>query len=128
MNKTWHYLIIPYKEGLVTEEFLREQTRFRPIKPSYQVSADTPTHYFIRLTYGSHLFGNTIKQGYELRVTVADKETIKQLRNYVGRWLEVGEIPAGSTLDEDPSINPRQWILEHIIGIPKDLSIEPLIE
>lgn len=128
MRKTWHYLIIPYKEGLVTKEFLLEQTNGRCINPSYKEMADDPSHYFIRLIYGSYLFGTTIQKGYELQVSVVDKVTIEQLRDYVERWIETGDIPAGSTLDLDPSINPRQWILEHVTGILNDFRLEPLIE
>ena len=128
MNNPWHYLIIPYKEGLVTEEFLRKQTKERCIDAYYKETAKTPSHYVIRLTYGNFIVGKDYKQGYQLKVTTEDKEMTEQLRGYVEDWLELERLPAGSTLDLDPSIEPRQWMLKHIMEIPNDLNVEPLIE
>lgn len=128
MNKPWYYLIVPYVEGIVTKQWLEKQTKAWKMHYLYDEYTKEPTHYFIRFTAKGYPDPLIVKEGYHLMVRTVDEYTMEQLRKFIQDLIEVGELPDGTILETNPSINPRQWILEHGEKISSNFAIEPLIE
>lgn len=128
MTRPWYYLIAPYGEGAITKEWLGEQEKVWGINTSYEEYDREPTHYFIRFSYRGFTSSLIVEEDYGLRVTTIDKHTMEELRNYTKNWIELKNVPAGTTIDSDPSVNPRQWIIGHLMKLSNNFNIEPLIE